>query len=251
MQKIQMKRVQAYTCGQGDPLLLISGLSGLGAIWNALMQNMPTHRTITFDHPGIGASPPAPEQTIDGIVQASLEVMDELEIEAAHILGHSTGTLVAQSLALDYPQRVSRLVLSSGWAAPDRRFRDLFTLRKTVLGTLGPTSYQTLGNVLGYPSQHYDLLNTPTQPFNAQQIEVITERIDMLLEYNRAEDLRSITQPTLVLGAYDDAIVPFHHADELAEAIPQAVLRELSGGHFTQYVRPEEYACILAEFLTS
>lgn len=250
MQTFKSGGVHAYTHGHGDPLLLISGLSGLGSIWDALMQRMPTCQTITFDHPGVGASLPVAEQTIGGIVRAALEVLDDLGIAKAHILGHSTGTLVAQALALDHPQRARSVVLSSGWAAPDRRLRDLFTFRKTVLKTLGPAGYQTLGNLLGYPGPHYDRLVAPGPP-GPHQTDVAMERIDMLLNYNRADELAAITQPTLVLGTQDDAIVPFHHAEELAATIPHAVLRELSGGHFTQAVRPDDYAAIITEFLTA
>lgn len=255
MQTFETHTVQAYTLGHGDPLLLISGLSGLGSIWEPVMLKMHGQQTITFDHPGVATSSTTSEQTIDGIVQAALEVLDVLGVQCADILGHSTGTLVAQALALDHPQRVHRVVLSSGWAAPDRRFRDLFSLRKTVLTSLGFSSYRTLGDVLGHPTVYYEQLPPPARCLPQEQIhqqsQVITDRIDMLLGYNRASELANISHPTLVLGARDDAIVPFHHAEELAAAIPHAALRELSGGHFTQVVRPDEYAAIITEFLTA
>ena len=71
----------------------------------------------------------------------------------------------------------------------------------------------------------------------------------MLLDYQRADELGAITQPTLIIAAPDDQIVPFNHAQDLARRIAQAQLVELAGGHFVPATRPVDYAAVVERFL--
>lgn len=245
-----------FTCGTGEPVLLVCGLGGLGQFWAPVMTSLAGGNTlIAFDHPGVGRSDPVSEQCIEGIVQASLGVLDRLGFHQAHVVGHSTGGLVAQALALDHPERVGKIVLSSTWARPDRRFRDVMTFRKEVLGRMGLSSYRRLGNLLGYPdSVYHDLVPQVSSGEltgkEAEHQRLIAARIDMLLGYERADALDEITVPTLVIGAEDDWLIPLSHAEELARSIAGARLRVLSGGHFTPQVRSEDYAKVLRDFLS-
>lgn len=233
-------------------MLLVCGLGGLGRFWDPVMTRLAgAYRLIAFDHPGVGESGPVPEQRVEGIVDACLDILDDAGIEQAHIVGHSTGGLVAQAMALDHGERAGRIVLSATWAFADRRFRDLMEFRKRVLQRMGLAEYQRLGELLAHPSPFYkaDSAPSPGGTEDPGHHQVIADRIDMLLGYHRQEDLARITHPTLVIGAGDDWLVPFQHSEELAGSIPGAQLRELSGGHFTPKVRPAEYAEILGDFL--
>ena len=95
--------------GQGHPVVLMAGLGGLGAFWRPVMERLSRqHLCITFDHPGMGRSPPAAEHSIGHIATEVLGLLEQLKLPSAHFVGHSTGGLVAQVLALDHPQRVDR-----------------------------------------------------------------------------------------------------------------------------------------------
>ncbi|EJX0978110.1 alpha/beta fold hydrolase, partial [Acinetobacter baumannii] len=80
---------------------------------------------------------------------------------------------------------------------------------------------------------------------------MILKRIDMLLSYSRLEELNSIQHSALVIGANDDYVIPFLHSKQLFQAISNAQLVELSGGHFTPKVKPAAYAEIVNKFWES
>lgn len=240
--------------GSGSPVVFIAGLGGLGAFWQPVMARLAArYRCITFDHPGVGRGPPCGEHGIGRIADEVLRLLDQRGLESAHVVGHSTGGLVAQALALDHPARVGRLVLSATWARPDRHFRDLFAMRRAVLQRAGFATYNTLGRLLGYPPAWYEAHLASDAPIDFDAAgdgdpATTLARIDMLLGFDRADELGRIQVPTLIVGAGDDAIVPWHHALELARRMPSASLRRLDGGHFMPQVEAARYAALLEEF---
>ncbi len=248
-------KVAYEAVGEGDVIVLVAGLGGLGSFWRPVARELSRrHRVLSFDHPGVGASESIGPQSIERIVEALLRLADRLSIARFACIGHSTGGLVAQALALDAPERITALVLSCTWANPDRRFRELFELRRLVLQRAGESAYTKLGELLGYPAAWYEselaspeTTQTPPGPHVAAAL--ICERIDMLLNYQRAAELGTIAQPTLIVAAPDDQIVPISHAQDLARRIPHARLVELAGGHFVPITRSADYAAVVLEFL--
>ena len=97
------------------PLILIHGFISSNLIWSDVLLPLAGAglRVIAPDLPGYGYSdkPSDSEYTIESQARAVLGLMDRLEIEKATIVGASYGGAVAASVALDYPERVERLVL--------------------------------------------------------------------------------------------------------------------------------------------
>ncbi|KWI45274.1 hypothetical protein WT72_02665 [Burkholderia pseudomultivorans] len=250
-----MNAIHYESQGDGRAVVLIAGLGGLGAFWKPVVPLLARHfRVLTFDHPGVGRSAPPAAQTIPAIAAAVLNVLDRESIGAAHIVGHSTGSLVAQTLGLDHPGRCDRLVLSGGWARPDRRFRDLFAFRRYLLERVGPSAYSALSKIGGYDGQWYDrhLAADASPDFDAaipMDVETVASRIDMLLAYERADELARLEQDVLVVGAEDDFIIPFYNSADLADRIPRSQLEKVDGGHFFPQVAPDVFAMLVSSFL--
>lgn len=244
-------------CGQGPAVILISGLGGLGVFWKPVIERLSSrYRVVTFDHPGVGRSAIDGSPSIPGIVQAVLQVMEDMGLERAHLVGHSTGSLVAQAMALDHPKQVISVVLSSGWAKPDKRFEDFFAYRQYVLTRLGGTAYSALTRLIAYPSSYYAEHFAAEPPLDFDEpssvdVAMSQARMDMLLNYSRHGELGAINRPVTVIGAPDDYIVPFHHSRELARLIPGAALIELHGGHFAPVTRTFAYCALLESFWES
>lgn len=241
--------------GTGQPVVLMAGLGGLGAFWQPVLERLASRfMCITFDHPGMGSSPPCVVHSIEHIAAEVVRLLDQLGLASAHFVGHSTGGLVAQVLALDHAQRVERVVLSATWARPDRRFRDLFETRRTVLERAGFAAYNAMAKLLGYPADWYEARLANDTPINfdaASEGDLATAvaRINMLLGFDRAHALGGIQAPVLIIGASDDAIVPCSHSHDLARRISQARLLELRGGHFLPQTQTEQYVAALEAFL--
>ena len=241
--------------GSGAALLLIPGLAGFGKFWEPVAALLSaSHRTVSVDHPGMSGSSSPFTQSIDTIAIEIIRLLDDLQLSRCNVVGHSTGGLVAQALALDYETRVHRIILSSTWAQPDRRFRDLFRLRQQVLRTAGSNAYFALGRLLGYPAQWYEEKFATADPIDFERepsvdVKLTIERIDMLLNYRRVDELHRLMKPTLVIGARDDNIVTFNHALDLVARVPGAKLVELAGGHFAPTTATFEYARVVNDFL--
>lgn len=237
--------------GSGHPVVLMAGLGGLGSFWQPVMERLSRrYMCITFDHPGMGRSPPSKVHTIEHIASEVLGLLDQLGLDSAHFVGHSTGGLVAQVLALDHPARVDRIVLSATWARPDRRFRDLFETRRMVIERAGFAAYNAIGKLLGYPADWYESRLASDAPINFDamtegDLPTTVARIQMLLDFDRADELGSIRAPVLIVGASDDAIVPVTHSHDLARRLPQAHMTELQGGHFLPQTQTERYVAAL------
>ena len=100
--------------GNGAPLLLIHGLGYARWGWEPVLPELAEQfDVILFDNRGIGESdaPPGP-YTVAEMAADAVQVLDEAGVARAHVVGTSLGGMIAQELALAYPERVDRLVLA-------------------------------------------------------------------------------------------------------------------------------------------
>jgi len=110
--------------GTGSPLLLVHG--GLSSVseWVPVLPALArSHRVIAIDRPGHGMADAFDYRGVDLLAHASRflgDIMDALGIASADVVGNSMGGLYALALALDTPERVSRLVLAGKPVGCDR-----------------------------------------------------------------------------------------------------------------------------------
>jgi len=100
--------------GHGPHMVMLHGLTGNQAVWHLKMVPLlrDAFRITTYDLRGHGRSdaPPTGYTTLD-MAGDLLGLMDALEIDRAHLVGHSLGADVALHFALRHPDRVGRMVL--------------------------------------------------------------------------------------------------------------------------------------------
>ena len=216
--------------GAGAPIVFVAGLGDPGNYWTAQVAAFSSaFQVVTFDHRGVGASEGQPPYKVEQWAADALQLIDHLGLDRVHLVGHSTGGTIAQVLAADHSDRVASLVLGATWARLDARLRKLFCFRKQAL-------YEQVG--FGRRSTSW---RTPQ--------EIAAARIDALLTYDAAERLRSIRNPTLLIAAADDLLVPWQLSELIAEEIAHACLVKLDhGGHRFPQTRVEAYNTLLLEF---
>jgi aminoacrylate hydrolase len=246
--------------GVGFPVLFISGLSGFASFWQDQVAAFARKfDVVTHDHRGIGQSDVTRSGfTVDRMAADVVGLMDALEIERAHIVGHSTGGAIAQILAIEHPKRLASVVLSATWTKPDAYFRRMFGLRKDILLRLGPSAYVQANTLYLYPSWWIARNNERLRQLEAQNLavfpptEVAASRIDAILAFDRTERLGQIKTPTLVVGAEDDLVTPAYFSEELARLIPGAEIKIFPrGGHAFTQVRAREFNQAVLPFLAS
>jgi 3-oxoadipate enol-lactonase len=244
----------AYTVSgrrDGVPLLLLQGLGVDHRGW--AMQRFPFgrhYRCLAVDNRGVGGTAGAPRPySLEQMAADAVAVLDAEGIDTAHVLGASMGGVLAQILAVRYPERVRSLVLSCTACRHHEWRRELFEqwaadVRAGGMGALsgdeglrwliGPRLHRRFGVWLNLVARL--LLQADPECF-AAQVQAILDVSDEL-----RFELPSVTAPTLVITGSQDLLTPLGDAEELAELIPDARLRELRGaGHALMVEAPNAF----------
>jgi len=111
--QINGKDIFVSVSGEGEPLIMVHGLGGNASVWGSLTDALSRmFKVVAIDLEGAGLSPnQAVKMTIDGCIEDILGIMDALEADAAHLMGHSIGTVICELLTAKHPERVKSLVL--------------------------------------------------------------------------------------------------------------------------------------------
>src|SRR3954462_15773951 len=225
------------SAGEGPAVLLIMGLGLPGdAWWRTVPVLARSLRVVTFDNRGCGRSErPAGGLTLAGMAADAVSVLDAAEIARAHVYGISMGGMIAQELALRYPERVDALVLGAtsagGGAAtpPDRETLAFLTRRATVPDEEGrwasvPYVYSERTRRLGGERIGEDFAHRFSHVFNANGYRA---QLAAALGHDTSARVGAIKAPTLVLHGSEDRMVPPANGRALAAAIPRARVLEL------------------------
>jgi poly(3-hydroxyoctanoate) depolymerase len=246
-------RIHAQICGEGEPLLLYSGIWGEVGLWERLLPHLPGFQTIAFDPPGIGRSQmPRFPQTMWALADFGNAVLDKLGLESAHVLGASFGGAVAQQMAFSHPGRVRRLVLATtsfgGLAMPGNL--------EALWHFIHPNAYhpERLERVAG--AMFGGRLRTEPELVRSMHIRRPTNtlaalyRLAPLFGWTSLPLLRAIGQPTLVIAGDDDPITPLINHRVIAMLMPRATLHVMKGGgHLVLLDSAEQVGPVITSFL--
>jgi pimeloyl-ACP methyl ester carboxylesterase len=227
--------VHSHVAGSGEPVVLIHGLSGSSRWWRkntaALAQ---CFRVYTIDLIGFGGSRRSGRFILDEAVARLDEWMDEVELERAHFVGHSMGGLIAVKLALEKPERLSRLILVSATVVP-------FAWGYVGHGT-------RIARALPRVPLAF-LIVLITDSLRAGPRTILRAAREMLAA-DTHQHLERITVPTLCIWGERDPIVPKELGEQVAAAIPGAELIVIRrAGHVAMWEQPDEFNRVVIEFL--
>jgi len=250
-------RIRVSTSGTGRPLLLIMGLGGHLDMWQALERILNPYgiRTIAYDAPGTGGSPPyRTPRRVSGLARTAERVLDSLGVGQVDVLGVSFGGGVAQQLAHQAPSRVRRLVLaatSTGALSVPGNPAALLSLA-TPRRYLDPDYYHRIApKVFGGRSRRDPDAAAGTRFGRPPSMTGYVHQLYAATGWTSLWWLHRIRQPTLVLSGDDDPVVPLANGRLLAQLIPDARLHVVAGGgHLFLLEEAAEVGPVIAEFLT-
>ena len=116
------------------PILLLSGLGGSGKSWSTQIEHFAKdYDVVVPDHRGTGQSP----HTAEGLTTAQLatdmaSLVEHLAVGPMHVVGASTGGAIGQYMALDHPQTVRTLTMTSSFARFDAFVQREFEVRRKM-----------------------------------------------------------------------------------------------------------------------
>jgi aminoacrylate hydrolase len=244
--------------GKGPAVLLVPGLGGVGGYW---LPNIPAftrgHQVIIHDHRGTGQSSRSLiKYSVDQMTTDLIAVMDDLGIEKAHLVGHSTGGAIGQTLAATHPERLLSLTIYASWTKADPFFRRVFEARRTLLTAAGVAAYVRATPVFLYPdwwiNDNIDTLEAREKVVipNFPPAEIAASRIDAVVDFDRTADLGAIAVPTMIIVAKDDILTPPYYSRQLAQMIPGAEFVELErGGHCASETNPTAFENAVLGFI--
>ena len=223
--------------GDGEPLLLIQGLGADMKGWVAQRYALSRrYRLVLVDNRGAGRSDkPDGPYDLEEMAGDAVAALDAEGIHSAHVLGASMGGVIAQIMAVRYPDRVRSLVLSctachhhewrvellESWAelADTNGMRAL--TGEAIRWLVGPRHHVRFKVPFGLLGPL--VLNIPAHAFAAQARAIIAMSDDV------RNELRHIDVPTLVIVGTQDILTPLADSEELVELIPGAELSIVSG----------------------
>lgn len=250
-------RIHYDTFGtHGPKVLLVPGLGGDARFWAGVASELQDdYRLIVVDHRGAGRSDRPTTFYSIGLISTDTAAIVEAEGGPVHVVGHSTGGAIAQTLALDHAGIGLSFTISSSWARADARFRSLFLARADLLDAGLAEAYQRLTHVFGHEP---DYLDTHAERLEAAvtaaatslaPLDVTAARVRMLLDHDRLSDLPRIAAPVQVIAADGDILTPPELSRAMSDAIPGSVLTMLAGAHFHPQARPKQFAVAIRRFL--
>ena len=246
--------------GSGAPLLLIHGLGYARWGWEPVLPGLAERfDVVLFDNRGIGESdaPPGP-YTAGEMADDAIQVLDEAGVDRAHVVGTSLGGMVAQELALGYPDRVDRLVLACTTPggpkahpmpqqtltlmAEAAKLEPAVALRRFVENALAPATVAEHPGLVDRIMAHR--LETAQQPAAWAAQAAAGATFDA---YGR---LGALAAPALVQHGDADVVVDPRNADLLVELLPDARLERFPGtGHLFFWEAPERFVSAVSAFL--
>ena len=244
-------------------VLLLMGIGGDGFFWPPAFLRAfidAGYRTIRYDHRSTGMSDRFKDwdrrnpYSLWEMAGDAVAVLDALGIESTHVVGLSMGGMIAQEIAIHYPQRVVSLTLmmTSGHAGdPDLPGPSSRFFIDNVAGGLPLLKYRLMG---GEKNLIKERVAKMAGAFGAESIDV-RETAELVLydlrrrrgingralfhhwmainlSGSRHEGLKSLNVPTLVVHGTADQLLPIEHGRKLAAVIPGAQGLWLDGaGH--------------------
>jgi pimeloyl-ACP methyl ester carboxylesterase len=258
----------SFGSASGRPLLLIMGLGGQMIMWDegfceALAER--GHYVVRFDNRDVGLSTkfghagipnvmelmmqaasgraPSVPYTLDDMADDAAGLLDALDLESAHVCGASMGGMIAQTVAIRHGGRLRSLtsIMSSTGDA------SLPQARPEAMAVLMTPPPSDRAGSLDAAVRTWRTIGSPGFPFDEAKIRERAGRLydrafypegtarqlaAIVAHGSRAEKLRDVSAPTLVIHGADDPLVPLAGGRHTAESIPGAELLVIAGmGH--------------------
>lgn len=211
--------------GSGNTVIFIHGLSDNLNYWNRLTDSLcDEFEVISYDLRGHGLSSFGDnELTVDLLVRDLNNLICNLNIENAALIGFSLGGHVALKYVLKYPNKVNSLIILSSSAEVDNKFYKRFEEFYNALNIGFEEFYDVIIKYV-LPDdlllKHKDKLEVAKkEAFEISNVDVIKQYVEMGKYYNISHEVHNINVPTLIVAGEEDDITDVTLQNELHQKI--------------------------------
>jgi pimeloyl-ACP methyl ester carboxylesterase len=259
IEKINGVQIFYQVFGEGEPILFIMGLGSDHSGWRKQIDFFrDKNKVVVFDNRGCGKSEkPLFPYSIKTMATDSIALLDFLKIRKAHLVGVSMGGMIAQEIAINWPERVAKLVIVSSFAKEGKSLKEL------VKKNLSLNLFRCLNKAFIVDFMIGRILNEEFVLANPDIIAAIKKnfletfsRIGFINQYlaTRFHDttgsLHLIKSPTLIMAGENDRLVPIRCSKAINEKMAGSRLEIIKGGsHALNWENSEEFNRILAGFI--
>ena len=266
------RRVNVLETGDGVPALFLHGSGTDSRSLLPLLPHLDGVRAIAVDRPGFGTSDRVhvPRERFRAAAVAFVdEILDALGLERPALAGNSMGGTWALWYALARPERVRRLVLvGSAPLLPGTHAPAPLRLMATpvvgaLLARVKPNAAMIVrmmasmgekDTIVRHPELLATLVATGRDPdataVNRAELRAVLGPLGFRRSaLVRAEELRRVRAPTLLIWGDRDPVATVEAARATAELLPQAQLEVLPAGHVPYLGNPERTAELLSSFV--
>jgi pimeloyl-ACP methyl ester carboxylesterase len=252
--------------GHERPLVFVHGLGGQ---WQNWLENVPRaaqdRRVIVPDLPGFGLSPmPNWEITISAYGRVVEGLCEHLGLGRVDMVGNSMGGFIASEVAIQFPERIDRLVLVSAAGISSAGVAQApVLLIGRIAAAITTHSVADQRRISARPGARHAAMALVCRNAGALKGDLVYEGfvkgagkpgfVDALkanLTYDFRERLPEISRPTLIVWGENDSILPVRDAHEFERLIDDSrkvVMRET--GHVPMAERPQAFNDLLLDFL--
>ncbi|WP_299988803.1 alpha/beta fold hydrolase [uncultured Ruegeria sp.] len=196
--------------GSGAPVLLIHGVGADLESWDGVLTHLsPDRRYIRYDQRGHGLSRRTPgPYSLDDLSGDAVALLDHLGLARASIVGFSLGGLVAQSIALNHPDRVASLTLVSTVAGRTAEEQTRVDARAETLAQEGALTH--LSNAVDrwftpeFIASHPEVLEARRRKSMLNDPDCYVAAYRVLAGSDLGDQLHRITAPTQIMTGEND-----------------------------------------------
>jgi len=228
-------RIRFVDEGEGPPIVLVHGFASALDTWRGVSKELvKKHRVIALDLKGFGwSSRPEGDYSPAAEAQIVLALMDQRNVKQAVVVAHSWGSSVALEMALQAPERVTRLALYDAWVYEEQLPTTFLWARATGVGEALFDLFYAERPDDKIARAFYD----PQKYVNEKFVEEVERALDRpgttaaalaAVRGQQYADVQKryaqIKQPVLLLWGREDEVTLLPFGERLARDLPHAHL---------------------------
>ena len=242
-----------------EPIIFLHGIGGDSHSWDFQLEEFSKDfKTISWDMPGYGRSKLEKEMTFEYLGESLIAMLDRLEIDKCHLVGHSMGGMVAQQAIATNSDRFKSVILSAtspAFGRPNGDFQKNFILARLKPLEAGLTMADLAEKQV--PTMIGDEPNSKGVEIALKSMsnlskETYVASMHCLVTFDRRDNLSLINLPTLLIAGEKDKNAPAPVMEKMGTKISNAEYVCISGaGHLANMERPKKFNNIIYNFIAN